>query len=48
MSVNSKTPRYLDINGNDAHNITINGKTRGRTNAEYRAATHFIIKKRGK
>ena len=48
MSVNTKTPRYLDINGNDAHNITINGKIRGRTNAEYHAATHFIIKKRGK
>ena len=29
MSVNTKTPRYLDINGNDAHNITINGKNPG-------------------
>lgn len=29
------------LDGSDAHNITVNGKTRGRSKQEYRRATHF-------
>ena len=33
--------RYIDMYGNDVSNITVNGKTRGRTKEEYESATHF-------
>lgn len=48
LTSNSKKPRYLDINGNDAYNVNENGRIRGRTRAEYNKATHFKIKKRRK
>lgn len=32
---------YVDINGNSANNIYENGRWRGRTKAEFEAATHF-------
>ncbi len=40
---NTKTGkrRYVDIDGNDVSNITISGKTRGRTRDEYERETHF-------
>ncbi len=37
--------RYLDLDGVLRNNITINGKTRGRTKEEYELATHFRIMK---
>ena len=37
---------YLTLDGKNGHNVTINGKTRGRSNAEYERATHFRIMKR--
>lgn len=36
--------RYDDLNGNDVTNITVNGKTRGRTKDEYESITHFLNK----
>lgn len=33
--------RYADIEGKDVSNITVNGKTRGRTTDEYESITHF-------
>lgn len=33
--------RYVDIGGNDMKNVTVNGKTRGRTKDEYESLTHF-------
>ena len=33
--------RYTDMYANDVSNITVNGKTRGRTKEEYESATHF-------
>ena len=32
---------YLDINGNDMNNEIVNGKTRGRSRADYQRVTHF-------
>lgn len=37
--------RYLDLDGVLRNNITVDGKTRGRTKEEYELATHFRIKK---
>ena len=42
----TKHRQYLDLDGNDAHNVTENGKTRGRSKSEYQSATHYRIKKR--
>lgn len=33
--------RYTDMYANDVSNITVNGKTRGRTKEEYELVTHF-------
>ncbi len=33
--------RYTDTEGNNVSNITVNGKTRGRTTEEYESMTHF-------
>lgn len=33
--------RYVDFEGNDVSNVTIGGKTRGRTKEEYESITHF-------
>ncbi|WP_152598118.1 hypothetical protein [Bifidobacterium cuniculi] len=46
-SQSSRRTQYLDIHGKDAHNITVNGKQRGRTKDEFQRATHYRIKKRG-
>ena len=48
QDLTSKTRRalYLTLEGKNAHNVTIDGKTRGRTTEEYEIATHFRIKKR--
>ena len=32
---------YLDIDGNDMNNEVVNGKTRGRSRADYQRVTHF-------
>ena len=32
---------YLDIDGNDMNNEVVNGKTRGRSKADYQRVTHF-------
>ncbi len=32
---------YLDIDGNDMNNEIVNGKTRGRSKADYQRVTHF-------
>ncbi len=32
---------YLDMNGNDMNNEIVNGKTRGRSRADYQRVTHF-------
>ncbi|PBC74944.1 hypothetical protein [Fibrobacter intestinalis] len=37
--------KYLDLDGTLRNNITVNGKTRGRTKEEYELATHFRIMK---
>lgn len=37
--------RYLDLDGVLRNNITVDGKTRGRTKEEYELATHFRIMK---
>ena len=37
---------YLTLDGKNGHNITINDRTMGRSNAEYERATHFRIMKR--
>ena len=36
-----KSQKYVDITGRNAHNVIVNGKTRGRTRAEWEKATHF-------
>lgn len=46
LTAKTQKAQYLTLDGKDAHNVTINGKTRGRTKAEYQQATHFRIKKR--
>lgn len=46
LTFKGKKERYLTIDGKDAHNVTVNGKTRGRSKDEYEAATHFRIKLR--
>lgn len=46
LTVKAKRALYLTLDGKNGHNITINGKTRGRTTEEYEIATHFRIKKR--
>ncbi len=48
MPQTTRKAQYLDINGNDAHNYkTPDGKTKGRTHAEYLQVTHFLLKKKG-
>ena len=48
MPKTTKKAQYLDINGQDAHNYkTPDGKTKGRTHAEYLKITHFLLKKKG-
>ena len=32
---------YLDLDGNDMNNEIVNGKTRGRSKADYQRVTHF-------
>jgi hypothetical protein len=39
----SNKRKYVDLNGNDMNNITVNGKTRGRSDDEFEAVTHFLI-----
>lgn len=47
-SAGGHKPQCLDINGNNGHNYKDkNGKTHGRSHAEYNQATHFRIKKPG-
>ncbi len=45
LNIKNSEKSYLDLSGNRPINITINGKTRGRTDKEYALATHFRIKK---
>lgn len=45
LTAKTKNGLYLTLDGKNGHNVTINGKTRGRTKDEYEAATHFRIKK---
>lgn len=45
-TVSARRPHYLDINGNDPHEVMINGKMHTRTHDELMSATHFIIKKK--
>lgn len=45
LNIRNTYKSYLDLNGDRPINITINGKTRGRTDKEYALATHFRIKK---
>ena len=37
-----RVPGSVKLEGNPMENITINGKKRGRTKAEYESATHFL------
>ena len=46
LTVKTKRALYLTLDGKDGHNVTVDGKTRGRTKEEYEVATHFRIKKR--
>ena len=46
LSKNTKKRQYLTLDGKDAHNVTENGKTRGRSKDEFQRATHFTIRKR--
>lgn len=46
LTVKTKRALYLTLDGKDGHNVTVNGKTRGRTKEDYEVATHFRIKKR--
>ena len=46
LTSNAKRGLYLTLDGNNGHNITENGKIRGRSNVEYELATHFRIKKK--
>lgn len=39
---NNTRRKYVGLNGENMNNIEINGKIRGRTKAEYEAATHFL------
>lgn len=39
-----ESSKYVGLNGEDVHNIEINGKIRGRSKSEYRQATHFKIR----
>lgn len=45
LTAKTTKAQYLTLDGKNGHNVTINGKTRGRTKAEYQQATHFRIKK---
>ena len=48
MSTHYQKAQFLDINGHDAHNYKdANGKTHGRSPAEFNEVTHFRIKKKG-
>ncbi|MBQ5988368.1 MAG: hypothetical protein IJL67_02620 [Oscillospiraceae bacterium] len=46
LTSHAKRGLYLTLDGKNGHNVTINGKTRGRSNVEYELATHFRIKKK--
>lgn len=46
LTAKTAKAQYLTLDGKNGHNVTDNGKTRGRTKAEYQQATHFRIKKR--
>lgn len=46
LTSNAKRGLYLTLDGKNGHNVTINGKTKGRSNEEYELATHFRIKKK--
>ena len=48
LTAKTQKAQHLTLDGKNGHNVTINGKTRGRTKAEYQQATHFRIKKREK
>ena len=45
LTAKTAKAQYLTLDDKNGHNVTINGKTRGRTKAEYQQATHFRIKK---
>lgn len=46
LTSNAKRGLYLTLDGKNGHNVTINGKTQGRSNVEYELVTHFRIKKK--
>ncbi len=48
MPQTTRKAQYLDINGNNPNNyITPEGKQKGRSRAERKRVTHFLLKKKG-
>ena len=46
LTKKTKKRQYLDKFGNDAHNVIVDGKKRGRSKEDFKKVTHYIIKKR--
>ena len=46
LTANTHKDQFLTLDGKNGHNITVDGKTRGRSREEFLQATHFRIKKR--